>query len=436
MDTPNHTTVHLQVENPLGRTPLALIVDDSCPVINLTYHWIRQRHAHKARHQPGVAPKRWEGEAEKLARVPPTIPAEFAARWADWCGEEGIQGKFSLVPYPAGVYRVNQGWAEAPVGEWDAWMRVYHESLVPNFDITCEMLTHTHVVDIRNPSWPFTQEWEQVEWTDPPTDSRLTDYIAAGLTCLRDAGFAEAWVTSPGAFGGKQEAAHAKAVQDATRAVFGDLRPFYFLHVRIPPEEYPSVPLWYADPEAGTAVASIVGCTDDRFGSWTGYDAGDPDYFLAEDLTGGILLPTLERNLPCVLVSHWPGFYFGGEEVGFDVLKAVKRRLDTYDPHGERTRWMKTSAIGRYEMARQLSVIQTADTAPGEWTATVTTRFPTPDFTISWEGTAQRVRVGSIDLYPVTRRRDFRGGTFLAEGGRTLAAFDLPEGVTTVTATA
>ncbi len=37
--------LRVAVRNPLLRTPLALIVDDSCPVINLTYFWITQRHA-------------------------------------------------------------------------------------------------------------------------------------------------------------------------------------------------------------------------------------------------------------------------------------------------------------------------------------------------------------------------------------------------------
>ena len=29
------------VRNPLLRTPLALLIDDSCPVINLGWHWIK-----------------------------------------------------------------------------------------------------------------------------------------------------------------------------------------------------------------------------------------------------------------------------------------------------------------------------------------------------------------------------------------------------------
>jgi hypothetical protein len=34
----------VEVCNPLRRTPLSLIIDDSCPVINKAYYWIKQRH--------------------------------------------------------------------------------------------------------------------------------------------------------------------------------------------------------------------------------------------------------------------------------------------------------------------------------------------------------------------------------------------------------
>lgn len=94
---------------------------------------------------------------------------------------------------------------------------------------------------------------------------------------------------------------------------------------------------------------------------------------------------------------------------------------------------MKTSAIVRYEMALQLSTIQMTNTALGKWKATVTTRFPTPDSTLSWEGTSRRVRADTTDLRPVPSRRHFREGTFLTESGRTWAAFDLPEDTTTLT---
>ena len=71
--------MNITVCNPLLRTPLSLIVDDSCPVINLTYYWIQQRHAWKARHQPGVPPDRWEGKRSATEKNTPNNPRGFCS---------------------------------------------------------------------------------------------------------------------------------------------------------------------------------------------------------------------------------------------------------------------------------------------------------------------------------------------------------------------
>lgn len=412
----------IQVENPLLRTPLALIVDDSCPVINLTYQWINQRQAWKAKFQPEVGFKASDGDPRQMHKVPPTIPADFAKKWGEWCGEQGIKGKFSLVPYPAGVARVDQGFAGFPPHEFAAWMNTYRTVIQPNFDLTCEMLTHTHVVDLK--TWQFTDAWEQYEWVNPPVEP-LTDYIATAMQICRDAGLPCEGVTSPGTFGSQQEAAYAQATLDAALRVNGDQRPFYFLHVADPPESWPDVPIWHADKASGRAIASIIGCTHDWFGSWTGYDAGNADLFITEDLQGGRLPQVLERELPCVLVSHWPGFYFGGEEVGFDVLKEVKRRLDRYDPNKTKTLWMKTSEIGHYWMARHLSEITSQDLGEGKWQIRIETQFPTRNFTLRIGVACQRVQVNGVDLRQVYGRRDLTEGTFLLERQTTILASDL-----------
>lgn len=406
--------MNVTVCNPLRRTPLSLIVDDSCPVINLTYYWMRQRREWKKKHDPSAPPDRW-----KLEAVPQTIPAEFANKWAGWCGEQGVRGKFSLIPFPGGVSRVDEGLDIFRRSEFDEWMRVYRDVLWKNFDLTPEMLTHTRVVDLR--TWRMTDDWEQGKWVDPPVEP-LTDYIAMAMELLRKVGIPCEGVTSPGDFGKKKEQAYARATLDAALRVNGNKRPFYFLWIV---DGLPDVPIYHADVAKGVAVASIVGCTGDWFGGWTGFDAGSADKFITEDLRGGRLPEVLATERPCVLVGHWPGFYFGGQEVGFDVLKEVKRRLDAYDSDGTKTLWMKTSRIAHYWMARELSDVVAADGA-----IRVTTKFPTEDFTLCADGcAATRVQVGGADLRQVRSQRDFRSGTFLVEANATYIAFDLLPGM-------
>src|ERR1041385_7651966 len=83
--------MNVTVCNPLLRTPLSLIIDDSCPVINKAYYWIQQRHEWRMRHHPDRPASGWEKHYDKLDRMPNTIPAAFAERWGAWCGEQGVK---------------------------------------------------------------------------------------------------------------------------------------------------------------------------------------------------------------------------------------------------------------------------------------------------------------------------------------------------------
>jgi hypothetical protein len=427
--------VRVTVCNPLLRTPLSLIIDDSCPVINKAYYWIKQRHDWRLRHNPNSPPSGWEVHYDKLSFMPNTIPAAFAEQWGQWCGEQGIKGKFSMIPFPAGVGRIDQGFPGFPPGELKEWLRVTKEVIWKNFDLTPEMLTHTHVVDLK--TWQLTEEWEQGEWVDPPVEL-LTDYIATAMQLLKNVGIACEGVTSPGTFGKRKEAAYARAVLDAALRVNDNPRPFYFLWLK--DDELPDIPIWHADKGKGVAVASIVGCAGDWFGA-TGYDEANPDLFITPDLQGGRLPAVLAKERPCILVGHWPCFYVN-EQVGFKVLKEVKRRLDAYDPDGTKTLWMKNSEIGHYWMARQLSELRVQeDASEKECTIHVTTRFPTDNFTLTiHDWTANRVqvyppyvgRVNGEDLPQVKSRRDFRSGAFLVEGNETFVAFKLPLGGATL----
>lgn len=417
----------LSVCNPLLRTPLSLIVDDSCPVINKAYYWIKQRHDWRLRHHPDSAPSGWEMHYDKLSLMPNTIPASFAEQWGQWCGEQGIKGKFSMIPFPAGVGRIDQGFPGFPPRELEEWLRVTEDIIWKNFDLTPGMLTHTHVVDLK--TWQLTEEWEQVEWTDPPVEL-LTDYIATAMQLLKNVGIACEGVASPGTFGKRKEAAYAQAVLDAALRVNDNPRPFYCLWFK--DNELPGVPIWHSDRAKGVAIASIVGCTYDWFGA-TGYDVANPDALITTDLQGGRLPAVLAKERPCVFLGHWPCFYVN-EQIGFKVMKEVKRRLDAYDPDKTNTLWMKNSEIGHYWMARELSELGVEEDGNGQkCTIQVRTKFPTDNFTLVMrDWAARRVQMNGRDLRKVNSRRDFRSGTFLVEDKETFIAFNLEIGAATL----
>jgi hypothetical protein len=378
---------------------------------------------------PGTEPSGWERLHDKLGTMESTVPADFAREWGEWCGEQGIRGKFSMVPFPAGVGRIDQSFPGHPERELREWLRVTREIIQPNFDITPEILTHTGVVDLK--TWKLTDAWEQYEWVDPPVD-QLTDYLTASLQLLKNAGIACDGITSPGGFGKKKEDAYARAALEAAIRVTGNSRPFYFVWVR--DKENPETPLWHTDKAKGRAIASVIPGTGDWFGG-SGYDPSEPDRFIAEDLENGRVPELLKKELPTILLGHWPCFCANGAP-GFKTLKVVKRRLDAIDPDRTRTLWVKTSDIGRYEMAKKLSDITItpgADAAEGR--VNISTRFPAANYTLTLNRAAKRLRLGGNDLREVKSKRDFRSGTFMLEGNRTHVAFDLAEGNTSLLAT-
>ena len=93
----------------------------------------------------------------------------------------------------------------------------------------------------------------------------------------------------------------------------------------------------------------IIACTGDWFGGWDGLTPGDPDRFITEDLSQGRMVEVIEQEEPAIFICHWPGIYYNGEKLGFNIFKTVVRRLhEKYD----NLIWMKLSEIARYWVAK------------------------------------------------------------------------------------
>ncbi|MBM4032370.1 MAG: hypothetical protein FJ291_11350 [Planctomycetes bacterium] len=104
-----------------------------------------------------------------------------------------------------------------------------------------------------------------------------------------------------------------------------------------------------------------------KFGEW----CGEPDKFITADLSKGRMVEVVERGEPAIIVSHWTGIYFNGEEEGFKTFQEAVRRLQA--KYG-RLIWMKLSEIARYWAAKELTQIESggggAPAAGGSHTGT------------------------------------------------------------------
>ena len=67
------------------------------------------------------------------------------------------------------------------------------------------------------------------------------------------------------------------------------------------------------------------------------------------------MVEVIERGEPAVMMSHWTGIHWNGQELGFQVFQEVVRRLHARFDH---LVWMKLSEMSRYWAAKALTRIE------------------------------------------------------------------------------
>ncbi|MGD9496950.1 MAG: hypothetical protein AB7Y46_11670 [Armatimonadota bacterium] len=400
----------------LDRVPLSLIIDDSTVLVNLNYFFMRDRN-------------RVDGQSRRWEDVPVVHPESFTREWAEFCLDAGVRGKFSIVPCPAALGRIDQGLPLFDRAQQQSWLAMCQELILPAFDITPEMMTHTKLVD-PDSCQPVTPEiWEQYDWEALPEDEELVHrYIAASCRILDNVGLSPAGVTSPGGFGGKTLEYYARVAGEAVRSVTGNPTPFFFQRVHSGAVE---TPVWYPDREAGTAVGEVIACTGDWTGSWTGYGEVNVDRYITADLQGGRLPAVIDAGDPAVLCSHWQGFYgmHNDDRRGFRALQTVVRRLRERDPRGEATRWCRCSEITNYACAREMARISVEGNC-------VRLDLPVlvPELTLRIEeAEVAEVSVEGRPLRRAASRAGFEDATFLPTPDGALVAFTPQHRSVTVT---
>lgn len=408
--------------NPRDRVPVSLIIDDSTCLVNLNKFAVPQFAAAWGKKKEFQQPWRdWPDE----------IPDDFVRKFADWCGEHGVKGKYSVVPYPACVGRLDRvlpGWTAQAL---DDSLDLVRKRLLPNWDVHPEMVTHTWVIDTKTGhphperSLRFTENWD---WTVGRSADELTDYMAYALRILKNVGLPCEGITTPGGFGGRVLPELSRATLESCRDVFKAEVPHYFRHLydrgdrSVAPRVESAAGLGGADPRC---VVSIVGCTGDWTGGWDCSDRGDADRFITADLKAGRLVEVVERGEPACLVCHWTGIYFNGEEVGFKVFREVVRRLHTRFDH---LLWMKLGEIARYWAAKELTRI-----VRDGGVVTLDAPFASPGFTVrvaAGENAAPQLTTGGepVPLREVSLPTDLKPGTWRRDNAGVVACFDLPRG--------
>lgn len=410
------------VKNPQLRVPLSFIIDDSTCLVNMAHFGIPQF--------AEVFPDRY---LQPWRELPREIPDTFVRSFGEWCRDHGVKGKYSIVPYPACVGWVDRflpGWTKQ---ELEDSLTLVRDFMVQDWDIHPEMISHTRVIDTRS-GRPFpyaTPDYmENWEWSQNKSADELADYIAYALRILKNAGLPCEGMTTPGGFGSRNQDNLALGTLEAVRDVYGAEVPHYFRDLFTESEESVAPRIYHASGLSGSdprCVVSIIGCTGDWFGGWDGLNPGSADLFITEDLSEGRLVEVIDKGEPAVLVCHWPGIYYNGEEIGFNIFKEVVRRVhDRYD----HLIWMKLSEIARYWATKELTHIEKSD-----HTVTFRAPFAASDFTVDVADRSMQppqLTTGNkpLPLREVNRPRELVSGTWLRHADGLTVCFDLSKGTT------
>lgn len=415
----------VRVLMPRDRVPVSFIIDDSTCLVNMGHFCTPQFAA--ARPDRAEYQKPWR-------TWPREIPDQFVREFGEWCAEQGVKGKYSIVPNPACV-----GWLDRELPGWSrpelqASLNLVRELMLPNWDIHPEMITHTRVIDLNTgrPLEPVSAATMENSYPqEPKSVDELAAYLAYALRILSRCGLPCEGITTPGGFGNAVKQSLPQAVDEAVRDVFQTELPHYFKYVRSGSESTEPVAEYVRG--IGTdevrLTMNVPAGTGDWFGGWQGDQLSDGDRYLSADGTRGRMAELIERRQPAVMLCHWPGMYCNGTGEGFKTFQSIVNRL--HDVWSDRIHWMKVSEIARYWAAKQLTGIKRFDGR-----VTLQAPFAAREFTIEIERATGPLTLESgndqIRLQSVADRHALRSGTCFADGKQMVACFDLPRGTSTL----
>jgi len=423
-DRPARAAADVTVINPRARVPVGIIIDDSTCLVNLNRFAMPQFDA------------AFSGANKTYLRNwrewPVEIPDHFVREFTDWAESAGVKGKFSIVPYPACVGRLDRqlpGWSRRELADS---LELIRTRITPRWDIHPEMVTHTRVIDLRtghpyeDQSVKFMENWE---WTTGRSADEIAAYMAYALNILKNVGLSCEGVTTPGGFGGKALPQLAQASLQSLRDVFHAEIPHYFRHCYSEGAQSVAPRVEYAaglDTPDPRCVVSIIGCTGDWTGGWDNTEPAGADKFITADLKSGRLVDVIERGEPALLLAHWTGIWWNGQKLGLQIFKEVVHRLHARYDH---LLWMKLSEVSRYWAAKELTRL-----ARNGHRVELHAPFACPAFTLRLTFEAQRqprLTHGpqpAAPLSPVAKLLDLKPGTFHHDRETLTVCFDLPKG--------
>lgn len=285
----------------MSKLSISLNVDDGAPVNLYYFHNLQNPH--------------------KLL-----IPPAFVKKFGKVCEKYDVKGKFSIVPVPAGLGRLDEKINMVDQRSRKEFIRLAQKYIKPRFSITPEILTHFQAWDLQNDCRKHLHEDKLISTMSA---EEIAEYVGLAIKILDNVGLTPSGVSSPWTTGRDNEQNYFTGIGMAFKRVLKRDRCFYFLHYRSRPT------LMCDTPETGRVIHIPANCGDKFWTGNKGLSAAqtrkkirqDLDEVLTEDGKKGMLREFAERGEHFSLLTHWTSLFSDGGEYGLEGFEYLLERI-------------------------------------------------------------------------------------------------------------
>jgi hypothetical protein len=309
-----------------GKIPFSLIIDDGAPVDPLFYEL------------PGY-------------ETPFLVPAKFTRKVADTFDRFDLRGKFTIIPMPSCLGRIDQSLKRVPQEHLLEFLKLMRERVSTRFDITPEFLTHLSAYDLKTST--YRRHMYEDTWITQASKEEIVEYFTLAFQILRNVGIESTGITSPWVSGIDVEDKYARALADAQWNIFKRKLTWYFLYAASDSEKPYQCNVKYKNSERGQVVVSVPANAGDIFWSMDLPDKKDRPKFIREgidrlvspDGKTGRIRQLIDSGYPVVIVTHWQSLYTQGTGLGLEGLSILAERIQKV--FGSGFEWVTCSEMAR-----------------------------------------------------------------------------------------
>ena len=307
----------------MNPVPISLIIDDG-GLVNLSHFYFL--------HVPHEA----------------LIPSSFTKEFAKVCRRNHIMGKFTVVPMPDGLGRLDGKLNGVSAADMRKHIKIIKEEIEPVFSITPEILTHFRAYNLQANTY---RHFFEDEFVARATAEEIADYVGLSLEILSNAGLNPTGVTSPWNTGITNEDNYARGIGMAFRKVMRVNECFYFLHTQDKAWKEPKVMV--DTPETGRVVTVPNNMPDAFRYTQNPIKTNQAkknvktqiDSILSPDGRNGIMRELFEEGTPLVFIAHWQNLFSDGRSIGLEGLDTLTKRINKV--FGRQIEWMPMAELAK-----------------------------------------------------------------------------------------